>query len=191
MKCTEIVIQDHVVIRRGLDILEGMLTKLESGERIEIADVRAILKFLQAFGDEYHQTIEERVLFPALVRAAPEGSPIHQMVMEHGEDRALVTWITEALGARRVVDFVYSSRRLCMLLRKHIDREEAVLCDLASQLLSKDEDSLLVAKFRKHRTEPESYLDFSRLERKYIRKVPVNSWTPQPEIMRRGRAAGQ
>jgi hemerythrin-like domain-containing protein len=191
MKCTELVIQDHVVIRRGLDILDGMLTKLESGERIEIADVRVILKFLHAFGDEYHQTMEEKLLFPALVRAAPEESPIHQMVMEHGEDRALVTWITDALGARRVIDFVYSSRRLSMLLRKHIDREDRVLCDLASQLLSKEEDGMLVAEFRKNRTEPESYLDFSRLERKYIRNVPANSWTPQPEIIRRGRAAGR
>ena len=191
MKCTELVIQDHVVIRRGLDILDGMLTKLESGERIEIADVRAILKFLQTFGDEYHQTMEETVLFPALVRSAPEGSPIQSMVTEHGEDRALVTRITGVLAARRVVDFVYSSRRLCRLLRKHIDREDAVLRDLASQLFSKDEDSMLVAEFRKNRTEPESYLDFSRLERKYTGKAPVNSWTPQPDIMRRGRAAGQ
>jgi hemerythrin-like domain-containing protein len=191
MKCTELVIQDHVVIRRGLDILDGMLTKLEGGERIEIADVSAILKFLQAFGDEYHQAMEETVLFPALMRSAPGGNPIHLMVMEHGEDRALVTRITEALAVRRVVDFVYSSRRLCMLLRKHIDREDGVLSDLASELLSKDEDSMLVAEFRKNRTEPETYLDFSRLERKYTRKVPVNSWTALPETLRRGRAAGR
>jgi hemerythrin-like domain-containing protein len=185
MKCTELVIQDHVAIRRGVDILDGMLTKLESGERIEIADVRAILKFLQGFGDEYHQTMEEKVLFPALVRAAPEGSPIHQMVMQHGEDRALVTWITDALGSRRVVDFVYSSRRLCMLLRNHIEKEDGVLSDLANQLLSKDEDNMVLAEFRKNRTEPETYVDFSRLERKYTRKAPLNSWAPLPEMPRR------
>ena len=189
MKCTELVIQDHVVLRRGLDILDGMLTKLESGERIEIADVRAILKFLQVFGDEYHQTMEERVLFPVLVRAAPEGSPIHEIVMEHGEDRALVTWITDALGSKRVVDFVYSSRRLCTLLRSHIDREEGVLGDLADQLLSPDEDNFVVAEFRRNRMDPEVFVNFSRLERKYTHKMPVNPWAPRSEILHRGTTA--
>ena len=95
MKCTELVIRDHVVIRRGLDILDGMMKKLEDRERIEITDVNAVFRFLQVFGDEYHQSVEEKVLFPLLVRATPQGSPIHQMVSEHGEERALVAWLTQ------------------------------------------------------------------------------------------------
>src|ERR1051326_981702 len=135
MKCTELVIQDHIAIRRSLNILDGMMKKLEDGRRIEIIDVTATLKFLQVCGDEYHQTMEEKVLFPALVGASPQGSPIHQMVLEHGEERALVSWIIAAFGSRRVIDFVYSSRRLSLLLRSHIDKEEAVLADLAGGLL--------------------------------------------------------
>jgi hemerythrin-like domain-containing protein len=67
MQCTELISRDHVILRRGLDILDGMVKKLEEGERIEIADVTAILKFLKFFGDEYHQAMEERILFPALL----------------------------------------------------------------------------------------------------------------------------
>jgi hemerythrin-like domain-containing protein len=65
MKCIELVIYEHLILRRGLDILDGMIRKLEEGARIEIADVTAILKFLRVFGDEYHQTMEETVLFRA------------------------------------------------------------------------------------------------------------------------------
>jgi hemerythrin-like domain-containing protein len=116
MKYTELVIQDHIVLRRGLDVLEGMLTKLESGERIEIADVRTILKLIE----------------------------VHQLVLEHDEGRVLVTGATDALASRRVGDFVYSSRRLCTLLRSHTDKGDGV-----------------------NRTEPEIYLNLSRLEQKY------------------------
>ena len=72
MKCIELISQDHAILRRGLDILDGMIETLEHGERIEIADVTAILKFLRLFGDEYHQAMEERIFFPALLRAAPQ-----------------------------------------------------------------------------------------------------------------------
>ena len=111
MNCTE--------LRRGLDILDGMMKKLEDGERIEIADVKAVFKFLQV------------------------------MVLVHGDERALMAGIVDAFEARRVADFVISSRRLSLILRNHIDKEDAVLCQLAD---------------KKH---PE--MDFSRLERKYAR----------------------
>jgi hemerythrin-like domain-containing protein len=64
MKCTELLNQDHVILRRGLDILDGMVRKLEDGQRIETADVRAILKFLRILEDG-----EERVLVVAMEEA--------------------------------------------------------------------------------------------------------------------------
>jgi len=157
-----------------LDILDGMMKKLEDRERIEITDVNAVFRFLQVFGDEYHQSVEEKVLFPLLVRATPQGSPIHQMVSEHGEERALVAWIMDAFLSRRVTDFVYTSRRLSLVLRNHIEKEDAVLSQLAGQLLSKEEDDAVAAEFMKNHKEPENYVDFSRLERKYATKSDRN-----------------
>src|SRR5207253_989762 len=93
MKCTELVIGDHLILRRGLNILDGMVRKLEDRQRIEIMDVTAILKFFRVFGDEYLQTMEETVLFPAL--------RLPQMVSEHSEERALVTGIEDALRSTR------------------------------------------------------------------------------------------
>ena len=179
MKCTELVIADHVVLRRALDILDGMMKKLEDGERIEIADVKAVFKFFQVFGDDYHQTLEEKILFPALVRATPQDSPIHQMVLEHGEERALVAWILDALEHRRVIDFVYSSRRLSLVLRNHIAKEDTVLGQLADRLLSKEEDDRVVAEFARNHKHPEMFVDFSRLERKYMPKSEKLSDTRQ------------
>lgn len=95
MKCTELLNQDHAILRRGLDILDGMVRKLEDGQRIETADARAILKFLRIFRDGFPQTMEETV-------AAME----------------------EALNSKRARAFARSSRQLILLLRSHLDKEQ-------------------------------------------------------------------
>jgi hemerythrin-like domain-containing protein len=160
-----------------LDILDGMVRKLEDLERIEIADVTAILKFLRLFGDEYHQTMEEKVLFPALMHAEPEEDTLHQMLVEHGEERAVVAEIEAALNPRKGVAFVRSSRRLILLLRHHIDKEDTVLREIAQRSLSKEEDEMVAAQFTRNQRPAETYINFTRLEWKYMRKqqTPLNS----------------
>jgi hemerythrin-like domain-containing protein len=184
MKCTELVLQDHVILRRGLDILDGMVKKLEGGERIEIADVVSILKFLQLFGDQYHQSMEENLLFPALLCATPNESPLSLMLTEHREERSLVTAIENALKFKVGIDFVRSSRQLSILLRNHLDKEDAVFRRLADQVLSAAEDSIIVAEFMKNYIQPESCLNFSRLERKYTTKSHVASLSAARAVAR-------
>jgi hemerythrin-like domain-containing protein len=167
MKCTELIIQDHAVIRRGLDVLDGMVKQMEEGVRIELADVTAILKVLRLCGDEHYQTIEESVLFPALLRAAPDDSRLHRMLSEHAEERTLVAGIEDAMKAKKGMDFVRSSRRLSLLLRNHFKEEDTVLCDLAEQSLSKEEDNAVVAEFEKRQIRPEIHGTLSRLESRY------------------------
>jgi hemerythrin-like domain-containing protein len=74
MKVTELIVRDHIIIRRGLHIVDAMVKQLEKGQRIEISEAATMLKFLKLFADEYHQMMEENILFPALVRAVPNDS---------------------------------------------------------------------------------------------------------------------
>jgi hemerythrin-like domain-containing protein len=184
MKCTELVVRDHAILRRGLHILDGLIRKLEGGERIEIADVNAVLKFFKVFGEEYHQAVEENALYPALMSAAGPGSSIHQMAAEHGEERSLVAWMTDAMTSRRIADFAYTSRRLIVILRDHLEREDSALGQLASQLLAPEADALITAEFTKCFREPDSLLNFQRLERKYLPKGEP-AVEQRPEVVRR------
>ena len=165
MKCIELVVQDHVILRRALDILDGMVQRLEHGERIEIADAISVALFIRLFGVEYHQTMEERILFPALLHGAPNDSPLRQMLMEHTEQRALLATMDNALKVRKGADFVRNALAVIALLRNHFDREDSSLREIAS--FSKEEDDALVAEVTKNRKPPESYLNFSALEWKY------------------------
>src|SRR5262245_65626651 len=99
MKSTGPVIHDHANLQRGLRILDGMVRKLEEGDRIEIADVVSILKFLRLFGEQ----------------------------SEHSEERRLVTQIESALQRKVGRDFVRSSRRLSVILRSRINKEYTLM----------------------------------------------------------------
>ena len=188
MKCTELLSRDHAVLRRGLGVLDGMVKKLEDGDRIEIADVTAILNFLRFFGDEYHQTMEERILFPALMRAEPEEDSLRQMLVEHGEERAVVADIEAALNPKKGLAFVLSSRRLTLLLGRHLDKEDTVLREIAERTLPEEVDDMVAAEFTRNQKQPETYVNFARLEWKYIRK-PSTPWNSGREIAR-ARGAG-
>jgi hemerythrin-like domain-containing protein len=177
MRCTEIILQDHKIIRRGLDIVDGMLTKLEDGQRIEIFDAASLLKFLRLFGDEYHQALEETVLFPVLLRAAPDNAALSQLVSEHGAERALVAGIEEALVARKGMAFLRNSRQLTGVLRNHCEREEIIVCELAEQCFSKQQDGESAAKFIARRAQVENFADFSRLDRRYPPQLPRAPWS--------------
>jgi hemerythrin-like domain-containing protein len=168
MKCGDLVMKDHVVLRRALDILDAMLTKMESGERIEIADVTSILHFLRIFGNEYHQSMEEKVLFPALRAAAPYEASLEHFIVEHGDERKLIVEIEDALKRRRGIDFVRNSRQLVALFRNHCDREDMILCELTAKHFSSQQNDEIVAEFTRKRVQVEIHSNLSRLEQKYI-----------------------
>jgi hemerythrin-like domain-containing protein len=183
MKCIEVVIQDHAIIRKGLDILDTMVTAMEDGGRIEIADAARMVSFLHAFADEYHQTTEENMLFPLLLRATPDDNPLHQMTLEHTEERRLLSHIDDALKSKRAMDFVRMSRRLAMLLRNHFNEEDVVLYELGERALSNEEDTMIVTEFMKNRVSVASHEDLSRLESKYAARQSTGGLTAAAAVL--------
>jgi hemerythrin-like domain-containing protein len=159
--------QDHLALLLGLNILDGMIKKLEDGDRIEMADAITTLKFLHRFGDEYHQTMEETVLIPSLLHAAPEETLLRAVLADHDEERTLSSKIEDALKAKSGPAFVHSSRQLTTLLRNHFSTEDSVFGSIAERSLTSDQDSAIAAEFLKNRVAPETLIDLSKLEWKY------------------------
>jgi hypothetical protein len=96
MRFTEVIAQDHAAVRRGLDILDRMVQRLEEGQLIEIFDIRTVIKFLRDFGERYRQT----------------------------DVSELVGSIEASLSPKHGVGFVRSSRLLIQLLRNQIDQQQ-------------------------------------------------------------------
>ena len=95
MRFTEVIAQDQMALRRGMSILDRMVQRMEEGQRIEIFDIRTVLKFLRVFGDRYPQA----------------------------EILEIVGSIEASLNPKHGPGFVRSSCRLIQMLRNHIAQE--------------------------------------------------------------------
>ena len=168
MQCIELVMQDHVVLRRALNILDAIVEALERGQPIDFNDAQEIVKFIRLVGIECHQAMEEEHLYPTLRRALPFDNRIQRMLFQHEEQRVVMMDIEEALDSRRGLDFVQQARLLIALYRGHLDQEEAVLRQIAEAGLSTTEDHALVTELTTHRNTPMEYTYFARLGWKYL-----------------------
>src|SRR5262245_10418683 len=146
MKCTDLLIQDHQVILRALDVLDEMAVRTERKEQIEARDVEAILRFLRGFADNHHQGKEEFALFPELGRVLGEkDEPVRQMIFEHDQERSLVEGIEDALYTQKGANFVEFVRHLTSLIRNHIQKEDNMLFKIAEGALSAEQHEAIIA----------------------------------------------
>jgi hemerythrin-like domain-containing protein len=172
MRCTDLLIQDHKIILRALQVLEQMAQMVEKHEAVEQEDVEAILRFLHLFADEHHQAKEESTLFPELLRTSTaQHRPLQQMRFEHEQERSLVRALEDALYTKKGVDFVRFADRFVSLIRTHIYKEDNILFDLVEHWLSPEQDAKVVEEFDKFKINPEFQTELRRLEWKYLRKA--------------------
>jgi hemerythrin-like domain-containing protein len=172
MKCTDLLIQDHKIVLRALDVLEQMAKRVENHQVLEHDDVATLLRFLRSFADDYHQGKEESALFPELRRfsTAPDG-PLRQMLFEHDQERSLVEAIEDALFTKKGFEFVHFAHRLIDLMRDHVRKEDRVLFEIVDRSLSKEQDENVVDQFNRFNLDPLLMFEFRTLESKYTKKA--------------------
>lgn len=135
---TEVLRQEHEVIRAVLTALERTGQQLAQGAAIDAAFWHDAIEFLRVFADLCHHAKEEGHLFPALADAglAERGGPVGQLLGEHESARALVLGLADARAAGDAQALVQLTRRYVALLRDHISKENEVLFVLAERVLA-------------------------------------------------------
>ena len=98
---TNLLMQEHELIAKGLAVLREMAERIERGESVPPDSARRLLDFFVAFADQHHHLKEEKLLFPALVEAGlpAEHGPIGVMLREHEIGRALVARLPHRFDA--------------------------------------------------------------------------------------------
>lgn len=172
MKCTDLLLKEHKIILRGLDILDHMADRVEQDQPVEPRDVETILGFLRVFADEHHQAEEESALFPELMRtSAANKGPLRQMTFEHDQERSLVEGLEDALRTKKGMEFVHFARRLTELIRTHIRKEDSILFPIVERSLSAEQDEHVMAQLRQFQMSPDFLADLRRLEWTYLRRT--------------------
>jgi hemerythrin-like domain-containing protein len=172
MKCTDLLMKEHKIILRALDVLNDMAKRVGNDEHVAAEDVATLLRFLRAFADDLHQSKEESALFPELLRTSAGNQPsVRQMTFEHDQERSLVEGLEDALYTKKGMDFVHFANRLIQLIRTHIYKEDKILFDIVDHSLSVEQDERVTAELDKFQIDPAFLADLRRLEWTYLRRA--------------------
>ena len=86
----EILIEEHAMIERAMDIFRREIEKMPANTPDQFALQRAV-DFLLEVGDRIHNQKEEKFLFPLMVeRGIPADGPIRVMLSEHEGERQIL-----------------------------------------------------------------------------------------------------
>ena len=146
MRATQLLMEEHQIILRGLRVLEVLAAKAAGGDPVPPPALDALLGFLTGFADAHHHGKEETILFPALEEAGfpRDAGPVGVMLEEHVQGRSLISALCEAApGASGTPDrrarFAAAARAYAQLLTAHIDKENHVLFPMADQAIARED----------------------------------------------------
>lgn len=135
--------EDHAVISRALEALDGYLRRVAEGAPAEPAELGRFATFFSQFADLNHHEKEEDLFLPALQGAglAWESTTLQSVRSDHRQERYLVrelndSWPREGdwtAENRRHVDSI--GQAYVEFQRRHIALEEEELMPLAKRLL--------------------------------------------------------
>jgi len=157
-KPTQILSDEHRVIERVLNVLEGLTKRPVRGD---LANWKQALDFFRHFADQCHHFKEEKVLFPALEEHGipRDGGPVGMMLIEHEEGRSYVRGMAAAItqiegGDQGAEEALFeNARNYLRLLREHIQKEDDILFRMADEVIPADEQRELLKRFEDHEAE--------------------------------------
>jgi len=179
---TEVLMTEHRAIERVLDVLEKMMDKFETEDKLEVKTLSDIVDFLRNFADGCHHAKEEKLLFPTLnAKGMPTNSgPVAVMLHEHDNGRRYIRGISGGIEkyqsdpAKAKKEIIENGRGYIDLLRQHIFKEDNILFPMADSLINEQEQKKMLEDFE--RTEKEEIGEgvheryhkmIEELERKY------------------------
>jgi hemerythrin-like domain-containing protein len=152
---------EHATLAAMLRSMRMLIARGPGDSPQQFFDVlRAMLFYIDEFPERLHHTKESELLFPCVVRAAPE---LQELVArldrdhQNGErvvrelQHLLLAW--ELLGESRMAAFVSASQHYLDFYLEHMQLEETVILPEAEKLLSEDDWRALDAAFKEN-TDP-------------------------------------
>lgn len=162
MRPTEILSLEHRWIESALECLER-LAEPSSPDAFEAQGARAIIEFLAVFADTNHHGKEEDLLFAAMVRRGfkEDEGPVAVMSHEHVQGRELLRSMSEAVEDHEGGDdrrgalerFQSHAATYIHLMRRHIEKEDRCLFQLADAVLDAESTQRVLREFAEFEAE--------------------------------------
>ena len=149
---------DHIHILRLIDVMEQITKRQEA----DVAHLEMIVDLIRNFSDGLHHAKEEKLLFPKMVEKGYsfQQGPVAVMMHDHVQGRNFVKEIVDNIslyktGNKDAVNGIYKNMQGYVdLLRAHITKENNILFRMADNVLSNEEQILLLEQFKKVESNP-------------------------------------
>lgn len=156
MKATDILVEEHIVIKKVLECLEKIVIEAQDEGKLNLKSAQATVDFFKNFADLCHHSKEEDCLFPVLEENGfqRDGGPTGVMLMEHIEGRNYVQAMNAVIekaseGDEQAIKvFKENADNFCTLLNGHIQKEDHCLFSMADQALKEDIKDNLLQRFK-------------------------------------------
>jgi hemerythrin-like domain-containing protein len=143
MDAIEILMNEHRLIERVCDALEGFADTAARRAGEDKAELAKFVAFISRFADGWHHGKEEDILFAAMVEHGfpREGGPVAVMLHEHDQGRRLVAILrgyaaqADAWSDADRQEIARAAAGFAQLLRAHIQKEDQILYPMAEQHL--------------------------------------------------------
>ncbi|MCP4631793.1 MAG: hypothetical protein GY855_02625 [candidate division Zixibacteria bacterium] len=176
MKSIEILMNEHVLIRECLNLLDKACDKIVKNDYPPKEFFEIAFNFSREFSDKFHHYKEEYVMFGYLAQKK-EGdidAQIEAHRSQHENCRNLISNMSDSLNGysnelnestrslhRNLSDYVQT-------LRKHIRSENDVFFPMVLKVLSESDDKYLIEEFEK-----------------YEQKTDSNTWEKNQDIIKK------
>lgn len=152
---TEILKNEHAVIKRMLNVLSLAADQLEKGKELDPSVFDRSLDFIRQFADYSHHGKEEDVFFAAVEEAGipKDGGPVGVMLEEHDEGRKAVQKMAAGLEKYRAgdksaaKDICRGARDYVYVLRNHIPKEDDILYPMGDEVISVQGQAKMAQRF--------------------------------------------
>lgn len=147
MNSIKLMMEEHQYILRMLTVVRKACYGIFKGEEINYEDFEQMIDFIRSYADAHHHGKEEKLLFNEMVtHLGPLGNKLitHGMLVEHDSGRLFIQELKEALTQVKngdemsKLDVIANAISYTHLLKRHIDKEDAVVYTFAERQLSKD-----------------------------------------------------
>lgn len=144
MNCIELMVEEHVHIKRMLAVIRKYCYRILKGEQVQYEDFFTLIDFVRNYADKHHHGKEETMLFNRMVEElGPVAEKLvkHGMLVEHDIGRlhmqdleAAVKRVLEGDDEARL-DVIANAVSYTHLLHRHIQKEDDVVYKFAGSKL--------------------------------------------------------
>lgn len=143
MDAIDILMSEHVYIKKVISAIKNDCIKLVDGGEVDIEFYRKTIDFVRNFADKYHHQKEEDRLFNIISDKNPilKNGPIMGMLLEHDIGRSYIRNLEEALNKYEEGDrtqkayIVANALSYGTLLENHIEKEDTAIYMMARNQL--------------------------------------------------------